>query len=227
MPATWTTSVTYPVVEPPTLLAPLPPHTTFAWRAGQALGALPVHDDPADPEPAFHLDATTILGTPTVVLIHAERDDGWAEVWLPGRPNGRRGWVRLDNVSVYGGNARVEVDLARRTLEVFDGDTSVLRSEIAVGTPENPTPSGFFYVTDAVQLADPGGPWGPFALGLSARSDTITEFNGGDGIIGIHGTNRPRSIGEAASLGCVRLPNDVVVQLADLVPVGTPVLIES
>jgi len=65
--------------------------------------------------------------------------------------------------------------------------------------------------------------WGPHALGLSARSDTITEYKGGDGIIGIHGTNRPGSIGEAASLGCVRVPNEVIALLHDLVAVGTPV----
>jgi lipoprotein-anchoring transpeptidase ErfK/SrfK len=64
-------------------------------------------------------------------------------------------------------------------------------------------------------------------LGLSARSDTVTEFNGGDGIIGIHGTNNPGSIGHAASLGCVRVPNEVITEIASLVPLGTPVLISS
>jgi lipoprotein-anchoring transpeptidase ErfK/SrfK len=82
-------------------------------------------------------------------------------------------------------------------------------------------------VTDNVTLANPGSPWGPHALGLSARSDTITEFNGGDGIVGIHGTNRPDSIGEAASLGCVRVPNEVIVQLHQLVQIGTPVEIRA
>jgi lipoprotein-anchoring transpeptidase ErfK/SrfK len=72
-------------------------------------------------------------------------------------------------------------------------------------------------------LADPGSPWGPFALGLSARSETITEFNGGDGIVGIHGTNRPDTIGRAVSLGCVRLDNDLITRLAGTVRLGTPV----
>jgi lipoprotein-anchoring transpeptidase ErfK/SrfK len=62
---------------------------------------------------------------------------------------------------------------------------------------------------------------------LSARSDTVTEFNGGDGIIGIHGTNRPNSIGEAQSLGCVRLPNDVILELSELLSVGSPVTIKA
>jgi lipoprotein-anchoring transpeptidase ErfK/SrfK len=84
-----------------------------------------------------------------------------------------------------------------------------------------------FFVTDAVRITNPNGPWGPYAFGLSARSDTVTEFNGGDGIIGIHGTNRPNSIGEAQSLGCVRLPNDVMLELAELLSVGSPVTIKA
>jgi lipoprotein-anchoring transpeptidase ErfK/SrfK len=76
-------------------------------------------------------------------------------------------------------------------------------------------------------MVDPNSPWGPHALGLSGRSDSISEYNGGDGIIGIHGTNRPASIGEAASLGCVRLPNDVITLIHQMVPIGTPVEIRA
>ena len=46
----------------------------------------------------------------------------------------------------------------------------------------------------------------------------------GDGY-GIHGTNDPESIGHAASHGCVRLRNEDVEKLYDMVPVGTPVYI--
>jgi lipoprotein-anchoring transpeptidase ErfK/SrfK len=53
----------------------------------------------------------------------------------------------------------------------------------------------------------------------------LSEFAGGDGQIGIHGTNVPASIGEAVSHGCVRVPNDVITTLATTVPVGTPVTI--
>jgi len=46
----------------------------------------------------------------------------------------------------------------------------------------------------------------------------------GDGY-GIHGTNDPSSIGHAASHGCVRLRNEDVEKLYDMVAVGTPVYI--
>lgn len=41
--------------------------------------------------------------------------------------------------------------------------------------------------------------------------------------IGIHGTNEPESIGTRASMGCVRLHNEEVLRLKELVKVGTPV----
>jgi lipoprotein-anchoring transpeptidase ErfK/SrfK len=40
----------------------------------------------------------------------------------------------------------------------------------------------------------------------------------------IHGTNRPGSIGTAASFGCIRMYNRDIVDLFDRVPVGTPVV---
>jgi hypothetical protein len=46
----------------------------------------------------------------------------------------------------------------------------------------------------------------------------------GDGY-GIHGTNDPASIGRSASHGCVRLRNEDIAKLYDMVEVGTPVYI--
>ncbi len=46
----------------------------------------------------------------------------------------------------------------------------------------------------------------------------------GDGY-GIHGTNAPETIGRSVSHGCVRLRNEDIEKLFDMVPVGTPVYI--
>jgi lipoprotein-anchoring transpeptidase ErfK/SrfK len=46
----------------------------------------------------------------------------------------------------------------------------------------------------------------------------------GDGY-GIHGTNLPETIGRSVSHGCVRLRNEDIEKLYDMVPVGTPVYI--
>ncbi len=190
-------------------------------------GEIDVYEHPGDDEPAHTLPGTTIMGTATVLTAVGEPDGGWLEVMLPGRPNGRTGWIQTAAVDLYPVSDRIVVDLSDRELTYYSGGTPVLTATVAVGTSRNPTPTGVFFVTDSVTLESVDSPWGPAALGLSGRSDTITEFNGGDGIIGIHGTNRPDSIGQAASLGCVRLPNDLITQLHELVSLGTPVEIRA
>lgn len=198
----------------------LPDGATLVARAN---GSLQVYAIAGGTHPSRTLGPETILGTETVVDVVDGPRDGWARVMLPGRPNGSRGWVKAEDVSFYVVPGRLVIDLSDRKLTYNEGGQVLLETTVAVGTDRNPTPTGAFFVTDKVTLDDPSGPWGPAALGLSARSDTITEYNGGDGIIGIHGTSRPGSIGRAASLGCVRLPNDVITVLHAIVPLGTPV----
>ena len=224
-------STAVPTVEPtsspwtPLELRPEADDPTV-WTAAKAEGPLEVFERPGAGEPFRVLEPETILGTPTVVLV-VGGGDAWLEVLLPGRPNGQVGWVRGMDVVRFGVARHAVVDLSDRTLTVFDDDEPIFETAVGVGSPSSPTPLGRFFVTDAVRITDPTGPWGPYAFGLSARSDTVTEFNGGDGIIGIHGTNRPGSIGEAQSLGCVRVPNDVMLEVAALLAVGSPVTIQA
>lgn len=210
--------------EPPLRAETLPDGEALVLAAR---GPVEVFSSPEEGEPIRVLEPETILGTTTVVTVLAGPDDGWARVMLPGRPNGSEGWVRSEEMDDFVIEGNLVVDLSDRLLTYYSGDDEVLTTTVAIGSGRNPTPTGVFYVTDNVSLADPDGPWGPHALGLSARSGTITDFNGGDGIIGIHGTNRPGSIGEAASLGCVRAPNDVMSLLHDQVALGTPVEIRA
>jgi len=82
---------------------------------------------------------------------------------------------------------------------------------VAVGKPTTPTPLGQFYIFN--KQVNPGGPFGTRWLGLSLPS------------YGIHGTNRPESIGYAASNGCIRMHNTDVEDLFSRVSVQTPVII--
>ncbi len=198
----------------------VPEGTTLVAMAS---GEVEVYESPGDTTPIHVLPAETILGTVTVLSIVQGPIDGWAEVLLPVRPNDATGWIDTSEMSMFVVEGRVVINLSERSLIYFENEEVVLETAIAIGTNRNPTPTGSFFVTDTVTLADPNSPWGPHAFGLSARSDTITEYNGGDGIIGIHGTNRPSSVGQAASLGCIRLPNDVITKLHERIPIGTPV----
>lgn len=222
------TASTEPAPAVPSTRAPEQTTTTTtsppASVAGLTSGPTPVFERIGDDEPFRTLPSETILGTPTVVSI-IDEFDGWVHALLPGRPNGETGWIRAADVAVFTLDREVIIDLSERRIEVLDDGSPVFESDVAVGSEVSPTPTGVFFVTDAVRLTAPGGPWGPYAFGLSARSDVVTEFNGGDGIVGIHGTNQPWSIGEAASLGCVRLPNDAIEILWEIVAVGMKVTI--
>ena len=226
-----TTSTTLTTTLPTTTASTSPPTTVaepdpVTWTAAKADGPVEVFEAPGDAAPFRILAERTILGTETVALVLGG-SDAWLEVMLPGRPNGETGWIRAIDVEQYTVRRQAVVDLTARTLRVLENDEVIFETAVGIGSPASPTPVGFFFVTDAVRITNPAGPWGPYAFGLSARSDSVTEFNGGDGIIGIHGTNRPTSIGEAQSLGCVRLPNDVMLELSALLSVGTPVTIEA
>lgn len=201
--------------------------STGEGLAAYTHGTIDVYQSPGAPEPMITLDGTTILGTVTVLAVVSGPEEGWAEVMLPVRPNGSTGWVAADDVSFYVVDGEIVIDLSDRILTYLVDGVEVLRTEVGIGSDHNQTPTGVYFVTDNVTLADPHGPWGPHALGISARSDTITEFNGGDGIIGIHGTNNPGSVGSNISLGCVRLPNDMITALHEMVPLGTRVVVSA
>ncbi len=218
-PPTTTSTTTAPEI-PYTFHGDLEPHASLVALLTEPIE---VYASPDAAEPFRTQKALTWFGANQVLTLVAEPVDGWAEVLLPGRPNNRTGWVRADDLHYYVVGTRIVIDLSERSLVYYVDGEEVLRTTVAVGTERNPTPTGRFFVTDSVRVANPKGPFGPYALALSARSDTITEFNGGDGIIGIHGTNRPNLLGEAVSLGCIRLRNDVMTRLWEMVPVGTPV----
>jgi lipoprotein-anchoring transpeptidase ErfK/SrfK len=200
--------------------APAPASSQVA-RADQELA---VFAAAGDGEPAMVLQPATGFGSPRALLVVAEAGD-WLEVALPVRPNGTTGWIRRADVELRTIDESIVVDLTARTLTLFDAGAEVLTTPVAIGANGNPTPTGRFYVVDKLDTRDPTGPYGRFAFGLSAFSDVLTEFAGGDGQVGVHGTNDPSSIGQAVSHGCIRVPNEVAAQLSATVNLGTPVTI--
>lgn len=105
------------------------------------------------------------------------------------------------------------VNVANRKLTLFKDGKLLKTYPIAVGKPSTPTPKGDFTIINKAQ--NPGGPFGSRWLGLSAPN----------GDYGIHGTNNPSSIGKAVSNGCIRTYNNNIIELYNLVPIGTPVKI--
>jgi lipoprotein-anchoring transpeptidase ErfK/SrfK len=165
-------------------------------------------------------------GTPRVVLVRRQRT-GWVHVYLPMRPNGRTGWVREGAVRVLRDQYHVVVYVRRHRIELWKGKRRVLRAPTVVGASATPTPLGLYYVVELLRPPDPNGSYGPYSFGISAHSNVLKRFAGGDGRVGIHGTNAPRLLGSSVSHGCVRVRNDTIRRLARVLPLGTPVLIRG
>lgn len=214
-------SSTTTTTTPPTTAPPPPPGATVATTG---VPELVVYSQPSDAAPQMTtLSDKTEYGIVRTLLVTDQKTPGWLQVLLPLKPNGQTGWIHAGDVTLSQVLHKIEVDRATHTLRLFHADQLLLETPVAVGAPNTPTPTGTFYITDPVPGG--GGAYGPLALGISGYSDVLEQFAGGPPQIAIHGTNRPDLIGQDVSNGCVRVPNDMIVQIGDQVPLGTPVII--
>jgi hypothetical protein len=124
----------------------------------------------------------------------------------------------------------------KRRLLLYEGREVARKWPVAVGQGGSPTPTGTFTVgakrhEPTWHNPSPDG-WGsdmPSSIGpgpdnpLGVRALNWND-NGRDTLIRFHGTPNEDSIGEAASQGCVRMYNDDVIELYDLVPSGTTII---
>ena len=109
----------------------------------------------------------------------------------------------------------IEVYPRRHRLIVLQAGQPLKSYTVAVGNPFTPTPVGEYQVI--YKGKDWGPSFGPRWLGLNVPW----------GYYGIHGTNKPHSIGQHMSHGCIRMRNRDVLELYDLIPIGTKVTIHG
>ncbi|HEX6712590.1 MAG TPA: L,D-transpeptidase [Thermoleophilaceae bacterium] len=175
---------------------------------------------------AGRLRQLTEDGYPEVYLaLRAYTDmDGveWTKIRIPGRPNGRVGWVTRDLLGTFR-QTRWQIVVNRRTLHmtVLWNGKKRWRRPVGIGTPHTPTPAGRFWIREKIRVRDKTSPYWPYALG-TANYSTLSEWPGG-GVVGIHGDwNQPALIPGRPSHGCIRMHDRDVAWLARHVPVGTP-----
>ena len=159
----------------------------------------------------------------SVMVLQGEPGDDWAKVQIPTRPI-TEGWVNADQFTWSSSNYYVQVDVGTNQVKVWNGD-EVIVDEVAVVTGDvgRETPLASTYVDEI--MPGPSGAYGPWLLSLGVFSDAINTFGSAGGLpkVALHGTNRPDLLGQYASNGCIRLPNDVITMLANEVPIGTRV----
>ncbi len=124
---------------------------------------------------------------------------------------------------------RLEIKLSRRQVTLYRGNTVVKSYAIAVGRAGWETPKGTFQVKQMfrnptwihplkkgiiIPGGDPENPLGRYWIGF---------WSNGKNWIGFHGTDNPKSVGTAASHGCIRMYNADVEELFKKVSLGTEV----
>jgi hypothetical protein len=95
----------------------------------------------------------------------------------------------------------------------------VQRLKVVVGAPETPTPVGLFSIIGAWR-SPPSSFLGSWILALTAHSEVLRRFDGGDGTVGVHGrggASLQAPLGTARSHGCIRLANSAIDRLVHLI----------
>ena len=178
--------------------------------------------------PIATFDRTDVVGAPQVFLVVREtfdaEGDSWFKVFLPIRPNGSTGYVPSRAVRVVSTPYRLVLQRDRFRLGLYKGCSLQQRYTVGIGTGETPTPLGDFYLASLLKLPDPNTIYGTYAYGLSGFSEKLTNWRLG-GIVGLHGTNAPTSVGVQSTHGCIRMYNEDVESLVPLLPLGTPITI--
>jgi hypothetical protein len=205
---------------------PISNETTITYWADAAV-ATPVRADPSPQARAIDkIRLFTEDGFPENYLVLAQEVYPrltWFEIRLPGRPNGRTGWVPEQALGVlHLTYQHLIVDGHRHRMTLYLAGKPIFSAPVGVGKPTTPTPAGNFWIREKFRVrANPF--YGPFAFGTSDYS-TLSEWPHG-GVVGIHGTNEPALIPGAPSHGCIRMKDGDIAHLWQLLDVGTPVTI--
>lgn len=109
---------------------------------------------------------------------------------------------------------KIVIDKKRNQLLLISGQTIMKKYPVGLGV-SGKTPTGQFSI--AAKVMNPNShfysseknPYGNRALAISS--------------IAIHGTNKPESIGENVSQGCIRMKNEDITELYSIVPLHTPI----
>lgn len=122
------------------------------------------------------------------------------------------------------------LSLSDRTVYVYRGEVLETSYPVAIGRPGWETPTGEFEVFS--QVVEPGwtNPITGETMAPGAENPLgdrwIAFWTDGTNAIGFHGTPNRESVGQAASHGCIRMYNEDVRELFDMVALGTPVIVE-
>jgi len=242
------TPLVQPTPTPPATPTPIPsptPDPGAQWEqavltAKDTTDFVPVYDGPAGREfdltyeylngsaVAYPLLNPTYFGGDLALLVvEGKPSDDFVKVSLPIRPAGSTAWVRTSLFDWSTNRVHVEINVSTNTVTVWDGDELIITTDAVTGSSNRPTPQLTTYVDEKIRGLNSA--YGPWMLSLAAFSESVNVFGANNGLpkLALHGTNAPQLMGQHASNGCIRVPNDIIEILNDKVPVGARVDIVS
>ncbi len=119
---------------------------------------------------------------------------------------------------------KILINLASRSLALYEGKRKVNLYAIGAGKTTTPTQVGYYSIlekTENPSWVDPSDPQNSIPSG--EQNPLGYRWMQYSGNYGIHGTNHPESIGGYVSNGCIRMKESDVEDLFSKVEVGTPV----
>ncbi len=170
-----------------------------------------------DITPDGQYDSATWGAVRMYKIAHGMKDDATIdrEVWesLMQTDEGETCVTEAVEEDKKSGKIMIVIDVAKLNLTVYEDDKVIRTYPVAVGKSSTPTPLGEWKIVH--KSTNWGNGFGTRWMGLNVPW----------GIFGIHGTNKPYSIGSYASHGCIRMFNRDVEKLYPIIPWGTTVRI--
>ena len=176
--------------------------------------------------PLLRVAARTEWNSPRVLGV-VRREGEWLGVQVPELPNGGIGWLPARAAQLDCTTWSLHADLSKRRLVVRRGDRRVRAVTVAIGRTGNETPRGRFSVTDKLRVTDPGSPYGCCVLALTGHQVNLPAGWPGGDRLAVHATQDLTSVGEAASLGCLRSHPRQARWLIETIPLGAPIFIRA
>lgn len=197
--------------------------------------------EPRDAGYAFDANTRTLVIAPAkqgVVMNQDATIQGIKEALaIPNNGDPKRLMIQADATiaepSSYVPGQAIYVDTRRCYVQLYEGGALVEEFDCTPGTSGYATPTGDFYLS----YKDPAPTWyNPHSGWSEGMPDTIPPgpsnplgvralaVSCGNGIF-IHGTTNAGGLGSPGSHGCVRLSNNNIIKLYDMVSEGIPIII--
>ena len=124
------------------------------------------------------------------IVLRRTRSRRWLKVRIPGRPNGRVGWVRRGGLGrLRAVTTRLVIDRRRLRATLYRSGKRFWSARVGIGAPDAPTPRGKFWIRERFRVRG-NTIYGPYAVGTSAYS-ALSDWPGG----GVVGSTAPTSRG--------------------------------